>query len=169
MSVTLSYGEGNGHAIPGTGLLMNNFLGEADLFPHGFHRFTPGERLNSMMAPSVIQESSGTVTALGTGGSNRIRTVVPQVISALLDDRLAPHEAVHRARIHLEDGVLSAETYLLRGREDALTQVMNLATTVESFDAPSLFFGGVHLVRQNAAGGLEGVGDVRRGGSVRMV
>jgi len=169
VSVTLSYGEGNGYEIPGTGVLMNNFLGEADLFPEGFHKFTPGARLSTMMAPTFLVEPSGALTALGSGGSNRIRTVISQVVSALLDDGLGPEAAVQQGRIHYEDGVLSAETYLLPESPRLLASAKRLARSTKTFDAPSLFFGGVHVACRGADGRLEGVGDARRGGAVRRV
>jgi gamma-glutamyltranspeptidase/glutathione hydrolase len=168
-SLTLSYGEGNGYAIGDTGVLMNNLLGEADLFPQGFHRFTAGERLKTMMAPTIMQAPSGVVTVLGSGGSNRIRTVIPQVISALVDDGNDPRAAVDRARIHYEDGVLSAEAYLMDNPETVLSSAASLAGESRWFEARSLFFGGVHLTRRNGSGKLEGVGDPRRGGVVRAV
>lgn len=77
-AITLSHGEGNGHAVGDTGILMNNFLGESDLFPAGFFRIPPGTPIATMMAPTILQFPDGGVAALGTGGANRIRTVVPQ-------------------------------------------------------------------------------------------
>jgi gamma-glutamyltranspeptidase/glutathione hydrolase len=169
VSLTLSYGEGNGYEVPGTGVLTNNFLGEADLFPEGFHKFTPGARLSTMMAPTFIVEPSGALTALGSGGANRIRTVIPQVVSALLDDGLGPEATVEQGRIHYEDGVLSAETYLPPESSRLLASAERLADSTKTFEGPSLFFGGVHLARHGADGRLEGVGDERRGGVVRRV
>lgn len=167
-SLTLSHGEGNGHAIGETGILMNNLLGEADLFPRGLGRFTPGERLKTMMAPTIMEASSGVVTVLGAGGSNRIRTAIPQVISALVDDGVDPRAAIEGARIHYEDGVLSAEAYLLEDPARALSHVSSLARESRSFATRSLFFGGVHLAR-DSGGRLEGFGDPRRGGVVCLV
>ena len=168
-AVTISHGEGCGYWVGDSGLHMNNILGEADLFPEGFHRFTPGERLQTMMAPTIIVEPSGGVTALGSGGSNRIRTAIAQVISALLDDRLEAGEAVKHGRIHVESGVLSGETYALPGDDTALEQARQLVRETKVFGTPSLFFGGVHLVRRGADGKFSGAGDPRRGGVVRIV
>ena len=53
-SVTSTSGEGSGVVVPGTGIHLNNMLGEQDLNPLGFHHHEPGLRLPSMMAPSVV-------------------------------------------------------------------------------------------------------------------
>lgn len=162
--VTVSHGEGCGYWITDSGLHMNNMLGEEDLFPGGFHRFTPGRRLKTMMAPTIIVEPSGALAVLGSGGSNRIRTAMAQTISALVDDRVLPESAVTRGRIHVEGGVLSAETYALPGNEAALQEARKLARETKIFDGTSLFFGGVHLAHRDADGRLSGSGDPRRGG-----
>jgi len=162
--ITVSHGEGNGYEIPGTGILMNNFLGEADLFPQGFFRFTPGERLHTMMSPVIVVEPGGAVTSLGSGGANRIRTAIPQVVSGLLDQGLTVAEAVTQGRMHFEAGLLSAETYAHAEGAATWTGASELAESVRFFDRPSLFFGGVHLARRAVDGVLSGVGDPRRHG-----
>ncbi|MEM7233717.1 MAG: gamma-glutamyltransferase [Planctomycetota bacterium] len=167
--ITMSHGEGCGHWLEGTGLHMNNILGEEDLFPDGVLKFDVGARLPTMMAPTVLVEATGQITVLGSGGANRIRTVMAQVISALLDDGATIEEAVRAGRIHVEAGKLSAETYALPGGEGTLDRARDLVDEVEPFDAPSLFFGGAHVVRRFANGELSGAGDPRRGGVAYVV
>ncbi len=53
-SVTCTNGEGSGVVVPGTGIHVNNVMGEEDLNPLGFHRHPAGRRMPSMMAPSVV-------------------------------------------------------------------------------------------------------------------
>ena len=43
-SMTTSNGESSGYLVPGTGVMLNNMLGEDDLHPEGFHAASPGER-----------------------------------------------------------------------------------------------------------------------------
>jgi gamma-glutamyltranspeptidase/glutathione hydrolase len=167
--ITLSHGEGNGRAVGNTGLLMNNFLGEEDLFPGGFHRFNPGDRLPTMMAPTILEEESGAIAVLGAGGSNRIRTAVPQVIANLLHRRDGAEKAVRRGRIHFEGGVLSGEPYAVEGGIQTLERAAGLAREVRWFEEASLFFGGVHLARRDARGVLDGAGDPRRNGETLLV
>ncbi len=54
-SVTVSSGYGAGMIARGTGIWLNNCLGEQELNPHGLHRLTPGSRLLSNMAPTVAR------------------------------------------------------------------------------------------------------------------
>lgn len=156
-ALSLSNGEGSGCVIPGTGIVLNNMLGEEDLNPQGWHAWPADVRLSSMMAPSLLVGDDGSETALGSGGSNRIRTAMVQVLSALVDHGLALDEAVTRLRIHAENGRLSAEVDL----PDALRHEW---PEVHVWPAPNLFFGGVHVARRTANGGLEGAADPRRSG-----
>jgi gamma-glutamyltranspeptidase/glutathione hydrolase len=166
-AVTFSFGEGNAHIIDRTGIMMNNLMGEADLFPAGFGTAPPGERLPTMMSPTLLIADDGAVTVMGTGGANRIRTALVQVISLLCDHGADAVRAVAAPRIHYEDGVLNAEVFDSGDGGDALA-ALEPAKLVR-FSEQSLFFGGVHLVERAADGTLRGAGDPRRGGVCMVV
>ena len=85
-AVTCTNGEGSGVVVPGTGVHVNNMMGEQDLSPLGFFTHPPGQRLPSMMAPTVVLGRDGAPElALGSAGSNRIRSALLQVIVNVLD------------------------------------------------------------------------------------
>ncbi|MCW8891275.1 MAG: gamma-glutamyltransferase, partial [Sedimenticola sp.] len=79
-SMTLSNGEGSGYVLPGCGIMLNNMLGEEDINPHGFHQWPFNRRIASMMSPSLVIADNGDVIATGSGGSNRIRSAIMQVL-----------------------------------------------------------------------------------------
>lgn len=162
-SLTSSNGEGCGYLVPGTGIMMNNMLGEEDLNPQGFHRWAPGTRLASMMCPTLAKLADGSEVALGTGGSNRIRGAVLQVLLNLCAFRLNVADAVAAPRMHLEGERLSVEAGL---DEAAMAALRAQWPDVEYWPEPSLFFGGVHAAERLAGGGFRGAGDRRRGGAV---
>ena len=162
-SVTCSNGTGSGLIVPGTGVHVNNMLGEEDLNPLGFHKHPEGVRLPSMMSPTVILNDGRLEAGLGSGGSNRIRSAILQAIIRMLDEGLEAQEAVESARMHLEGRVLNAEP----GIDEAALE--RLAGTYEVIRWPgqNVFFGGVHAVKRDpATGELSGGGDPRRGGAV---
>ena len=161
-AVTFSYGEGNGAFIGHSGIMMNNLMGEDDLFPDGFHTWDPGTRLSTMVSPSVLVSPAGDVTVLGSGGANRIRTAMTQVIELLVDHGHSLRRAVRAARVHFEAGVLNAEIFDMADGGAALAKLG--APELVNFPEPNLFFGGVHTVRLGADGTLEAAGDPRRGG-----
>lgn len=166
-AITLSNGECSGLVVPGYGVTLNNFLGEEDLNPCGWHRFAPGARLGSTMTPAILRSRDGAIAALGSGGSNRIRTALLQVIARLTAQGQSLAEAVGADRMHYEHGLLYAEaTGLLREPLDVL-QRQGLRTS--RFDVQTMFFGGVHVARQRADGSHEGIGDARRCGASRRV
>jgi len=162
-SLTASNGEGCGYLLPGTDIMLNNMLGEEDLNPFGFHRWKPGRRLASMMSPAVAALPDGRYVALGSGGSNRIRSAVSQVLINLIDFDMSLEEAVQASRIHLEKGKLSMEAGF---SDDVVQEIGSIVEELEPWDGQNLFFGGVHAVSLAPDGNLSGYADSRRGGSV---
>ena len=147
-AVTASNGEGCGYVVPGTGIVINNMLGEEDLNPGGFHRWKGGARMTSMMAPTAVVWPSGRLLATGSGGSNRIRSALLQVLSNVLDLGMDIEDAVHAPRIHLENRLLSIE-----GGHDVekLSKVLQAFPEHQIWDERNLFFGGVHTVQRDGS------------------
>jgi gamma-glutamyltranspeptidase/glutathione hydrolase len=166
-AASLSNGEGNGSIVGNFGFMLNNMLGEEDLSPEGLGKWREEVRLSSMMAPTIIMQPDGTVIALGTGGSNRIRTAILQVAVNLLDCEMSLEAAVEAPRLHLEKcGTLSFEPGL---PEAAQAAFLALEDKARAWPAPNLFFGGVHAARRFGDGGVEGAGDPRRDGVASVI
>ena len=164
-SATVSNGAGSDYVVPGTGIVMNNMLGEADLNPSGFHRWPLDERMTSMMAPTVLAWRDGRKVATGSGGSSRIRTALLQVLVNLVDFAMDVEEAVAAPRIHVEDAFLSAEGGF---DPERIAPVLEAWPDHQLWDAPNMFFGGTHTVASGPRG-VEGAGDPRRGGACAIV
>jgi gamma-glutamyltranspeptidase/glutathione hydrolase len=166
-SVTCSNGSCSGVVVPGTGMHLNNMLGEQDLNPLGYHRHDPGTRVPSMMSPTVVLRDGRPEIALGSAGSNRIRSAILQTILGVVDHGLAAQEAVSGPRLHVEGRELDAEP----GVDDAaLDRLEESGWTVRRWGERNLFFGGVQAVARNPdTGALTGGGDPRRGGVARVV
>jgi gamma-glutamyltranspeptidase/glutathione hydrolase len=166
-SVTCSNGSGSGVMVPGTGIHLNNMLGEQDLNPFGFHRHPAGLRIPSMMAPTVVLRDGAPEVALGSAGSNRIRSAVLQTLLAVVDSGLPAEEAVGKARLHVEEGTLDAEPGI---DADALASLEQEGYAVRRWAERNLYFGGVQAVaRDPGSGVLSGGGDPRRGGAAVLV
>jgi gamma-glutamyltranspeptidase/glutathione hydrolase len=158
-SVTCTNGEGSGVVVPGTGIHVNNVMGEEDLNPLGFHRHPAGRRMPSMMAPSVVLRDGEVELVLGSAGSNRIRSALLQTIVGVVDHGLGARAAVDAPRAHVEDGIVYHEPGI---DMDELHESAPEREIVR-FHAPNVFFGGVQAVHCSA-GALTGAGDPRRGG-----
>ncbi|MGE5154980.1 MAG: gamma-glutamyltransferase [Bdellovibrio bacteriovorus] len=163
-SLTLSNGEGCGQILPGTGIMLNNMLGEEDLNPQGLHCWREDVRVSSMMAPTLA-EQAGRLMALGSGGSNRLRTAILQVLCNLIDFRLEPEAAVAAPRLHLERGKLSSEPGF---PPQSLARLTDQWPNHQRWDELNLFFGGTHTVVYDGHR-FRGAGDPRRGGVLRVV
>jgi len=160
-ALTASNGEGCGYMLPGTGIMLNNMLGEEDLNPDGFHQWRPDRRLSSMMAPTLVEHPDYTI-ATGSGGSNRIRSAILQVLIKLIDHGWEVEQAVNSPRIHLEGSQLSIEPGFDAEVLGALEQGWPGA---EQWQQRNLFFGGAHtLMHHHRDNRFSGAGDERRGG-----
>jgi gamma-glutamyltranspeptidase / glutathione hydrolase len=163
-SVTCSNGSGSGVLVPGTGVILNNMLGEEDLNPLGFHAIAPGRRVSSMMAPTVVLRDGEIELGLGSAGSNRIRSAIVQTVVRAVEQGMSAGEAVRAPRLHSEADVVQAEPGI---DEAALARIEARGVPVLRRPRINLFFGGVQAVaRDPSSGELSGGGDPRRGGSV---
>lgn len=165
-AATVSNGEGNGRLVDGCGFMLNNMLGEEDLNPGGFHAWTPGARLGSMMTPAVATRPDGAVIALGSGGSNRIRTAIMQTLLNRCAGAMRLAAAIEAPRVHVERGHLDFEDFLAGGQRERLVAAF---ADHRAWREPNLYFGGVHAVERDPGGNFDAAGDPRRGGVGRLV
>lgn len=164
-SMSMSNGEGCGHMIPGTGIMLNNMLGEEDLNSGGFNTWSTDQRMSSMMSPTLLLTPSGDMIALGSGGSNRIRTAILQVIINLLDYNMQLEDAVNSPRIHFERGLLNIEDGF---QHDEIARLVEMYPQHKIWQDRNLFFGGTHAVMRKTRQ-FVGAGDPRRGGVAKIV
>jgi gamma-glutamyltranspeptidase / glutathione hydrolase len=162
VSITATMGYGSGLVIPGTGIPMNNTLGEPELNPRGFHALAPGERLISSMSPTIVSSEEGGLISLGSPGASRIPTAILQTLVNVLDLGMPLEAAVLAPRFHAENGLFAYEAGArmpdLAGYEQVLP-----------FDEPNMYFGGVNAVRHTPEGPFEAAADPRRSGGVAFV
>ncbi len=161
-TVTCSNGSCSGVVVPGTGVHLNNMLGEEDLNPAGFHRHTPGERVPSMMSPTVVLRDGRPEIALGSAGSNRIRSAIVQTVVAVVDGGMDAQAAVDSPRLHVEGALIDAEPGV---DPEALDALAGRGWELRQWRVRNLYFGGVQaVVRSAETGAVSGGGDPRRGG-----
>ena len=160
-AVTCTNGEGSGIVVPGTGIHVNNMMGEESLSPGGFFSHPAGSRLPSMMAPTVVLRDGVPELVLGAAGSNRIRSALVQVIVNVLDREMDVQPAIDAPRLHVED----REVYTEPGIDVVPLEAAGYAVT--QFRSRNLFFGGCQAVQlRRVNDGLTGGADPRRGGAV---
>lgn len=160
-AMTVSNGEGCGSIIPGTGIMLNNMLGEEDLNAAGFFNWPLDTRMSSMMSPGVIISPKGDVTGFGSGGSNRIRSAITQFITNLSIFEMDLVAAVKSPRLHLEGGKLDIEPGF---SDDAIEALAVEYGNLNVWPSPNMFFGGVHAIQRRSDGSVAGAADNRRGG-----
>jgi gamma-glutamyltranspeptidase/glutathione hydrolase len=149
-SVTVSSGYGSGMIAEGTGIWLNNCLGEQELNPAGLYARPPGTRLLSNMAPTVGRHRDGSTLAIGSPGADRITTAICQVLAGYISGRMSLTEAVCHPRLHVHRA----------GRSDEEIKVETDLT---------MYFGGVGAAIAGPDGSLDAVADPRRNGATRIV
>ena len=159
--MTCTNGEGSGLVVPGTGIHVNNMMGEQDLSPLGFFTHPPGRRLPSMMAPTVVLSGGRPELVLGSAGSNRIRSALLQVIVNVIDRGMDAQAAVDAPRLHWEDGIVYAEP----GIDAAALEARGLRASPRSASA-TCSSAAARPSSATPTGVLSGGGDPRRGGAV---
>ena len=166
IGLTTTPGETAGYMVGDTGILANNMLGEEELSPDGFHVWQPGQRLASMMAPTIVADSSGARLGAGSGGAARLRSAIFHVMSNVLDWGMPLADAVDAARVHFEGDLLDLEGGFDPVQADKLAA---LGYAVSRWPDRAFYFGGTHVTLRNREGRLQGAGDRRRGGAVGIV
>ncbi|MCD4684709.1 MAG: gamma-glutamyltransferase family protein [Anaerolineae bacterium] len=166
VGITTTTGESAGYVPGDTGILMNNMLGEEELNPGGFHNYTPGTRMSSMMAPTLVTGPDDTRLLVGSGGAARLRDAIFQLLSNTLDWRQTVQDAVDRPRVHLDGPTLQLEGGFDPVAADTLEA---RGYTVSRWPDIAFYFGGTHVAQRDAAGRFHGAGDARRGGAVAVV
>jgi gamma-glutamyltranspeptidase/glutathione hydrolase len=164
VALTSSCGSGSGVIIEGTGIIMNNMGGEEDLNPGGPFSLPPGERLTSMMAPTIARRADGGLLALGSAGSARLRSAIVQTLVNVIDRGFLASDAVNAPRLHVDRGTVQLEggtpVEVARAAEDA-------GYPVNLWPVLDLYFGGVQIAARSESGSrsaFDGAGDPRRGG-----
>jgi gamma-glutamyltranspeptidase/glutathione hydrolase len=159
-SLTASTGAGSGIIVPGTGIHLNNMLGEFDVAATGAIT-RPGVRFTSGMAPSLVLRGGRPRLVLGSAGSLRLRGAIFQVVVNVVGHGLGVEEAIERPRVHLDEPLVHCEG----GNDPA--EVDRLAAwgyELVRWQRRNLFFGGVSGVEFREDGTLAAAGDSRRGG-----
>ncbi|HET9945325.1 MAG TPA: gamma-glutamyltransferase, partial [Actinomycetes bacterium] len=187
-AITASSGYGSGATVPGTGLMLNNCLGEPELNRLGLHALEPGTRLASNMSPTVgratgAPSGAGPVLAIGSPGADRITTALMQVLGRFCLEDLDLGEAIDRPRIHVtfrgdfadpsaaaadasDEAALSLDEPVpvvqIEDDDDLVDAVETAGLEAVVHPRRSMFFGGVAAAYRRDDGSLGAAADARR-------
>ena len=156
----LSMTLGSGSGVFRGGSQVNNMLGELDVI--GPDPRPPGERLPSMMTPTLVLDGSRPRLVLGSAGSVRLSGAIAQVVWNVVGKGLSVEDAVGAPRIHVD----GSELHLEGGwAEEAVARLEAPSVwDIVRWTDRNLFFGGVSAVEVRSDGSRAAAGDPRRGG-----
>lgn len=162
-ALTLSAGYGSGVIPTGTGLYMNNGIGELELVGDP-ELLVAGERLNSNMAPSIMRSDGGALFAVGSPGADRISSALATVIGAVAIEGRPLREAIHQPRVHV--AVEESGAAVIKAEPGANFPDYHLP--VDRFEDLHMYFGGVGAAMIDSSGRLSAEVDPRRPGVARV-
>ena len=168
-AITASSGYGSGATVPGTGMHLNNCLGEPELNRLGLHALAPGTRLASNMAPSVARGRDGSSLAIGTPGADRITTALMQVLPRYCLFDVPLQESIDRPRLHvkiLDDGSPRIE---YEDDPEIAAAVADSGLPAVRHARHAMFVGGVGAAYRTATGELGAAADPRREAATGVV
>jgi gamma-glutamyltranspeptidase/glutathione hydrolase len=163
-SVTISAGYGSGVMPPGTGIWMNNCLGEIELNRRGFHALAPGTRLTSNMAPTIARHEDGRILSVGSPGAARITTAILATVLNFTELGMSLTDAIAAPRVHVES---DEETGWQVAYEGSLP-IDQLGYSHRRFETLDMYFGGVGAAYWDSHGDLEAAADPRRAGGTSL-
>jgi gamma-glutamyltranspeptidase / glutathione hydrolase len=155
--LTTSLGLGSGDFVPGFDLHLNSMLGEADLI---LGPLEPGERMASMMAPTIALGDDGLALAAGAAGGTRLRSALLQVMAGVIDEGVDLQEAIDRPRLHPVGPIVHLEPGFA---EETIAALRSHGFEPRVWPARHHYFGGVSAVTPTGA-----AGDPRRSGASRV-
>jgi len=155
--LTTSLGLGSGDYLPDLDVHLNSMLGEADLLVNPLE---PGQRMESMMSPTIVKDDDGPVLAAGAAGGTRLRPALVQVLESILDEGLEPQRGVDRGRLHSTGELVHLEP----GFTEEAVAALEAEYDVRRWSAVHHYFGGVSLISRTG-----GAGDPRRSGAARAL
>ena len=158
-AAALSSTLGSGSGVFSQGFQLNNMLGELDVI--GTKEQRAGDRLPSMMAPTLVLDGDTPRLVLGSAGSVRLSGAILQTVYHVIDDALPVAAAIGHARLHVEDGVVQIEG---GWPGETAAQLQQAGYEVNQWAGRNLYFGGVSAVERRPDGQLGAAGDPRRGG-----
>ena len=158
-AAALSSTLGSGSGVFAGGFQLNNMLGELDVI--GTAKRRAGERLPSMMAPTLVLDGDRVRLVIGSAGSVRLSGAIVQTIRHVVAGDLPIDAAIDHPRVHAEEGVIQLEG---GWPDEAAEQLQQAGQQVNPWVGRNLYFGGVSAVEQRPDGSLAAAGDPRRGG-----
>ncbi len=161
-SITVSAGYGSGAMVAGTGMWLNNSLGEMELHPGGFHGVPSGARLVSNMAPSIARSRHGAVLSIGSPGADRITTALSAVLVNFVHLGMSLSDSIEHARLHTE--VFDGEPTVSYEPGIDVSEVRGF--DLRRFPDLSMYFGGVQAALWDPLAGFFEYADSRRSGGV---
>ena len=163
VSITLSSGYGSGAMPPGTGVWLNNCLGELELNRRGLHKWPVGRRLPSNMAPTIARRPDGAMLAIGSPGADRITTAILQTLLNHLRIGMTLRQAIEHPRLHV---AVEPDGPLALYERGIPMRAVNLPR--RQMPAGSMMFGGVGAARWSPDSDFEVAADPRRAGGTAI-
>lgn len=167
---TLNFSFGSGLVAKGTGIILNNEMGDFSAKPGEANAYgliggeanavQPGKRPLSSMTPTMVFDDGKPFIITGSPGGSRIITTVLQLIMNVIDHEMNIAEATHASRIHHQwypdvlffENTLNHDTrMLLESKGHTIKQRTAMGSTQSIMLIDGILFGASDPRRPDAA------------------
>lgn len=164
VSATQSLGGfGCGVVVPGTGILLNDFLYWFDLDADSPNVVAPHKKVEMCLSPGMIWRDGKVFACMGTPGSHGIMETTPQFMSNLMDFEMTIQAAIEAPRVRPQE----ANRVITEGRirKEILAGLTERGHLVDPQPDFSMAFGGAQgIMIDPESGAFSGGADPRRDG-----
>jgi gamma-glutamyltranspeptidase/glutathione hydrolase len=141
---------------------MNDEMDDFMPVPGNANSIAPGKRPASSMSPTIVLKDGKPFLSLGSPGSTRIITALPQILMNLIDHKMDLQQAINAPRAHCTGTQLDLESRIPVAVRDQLKAQGHKLSVRGAVD---LHFGGAQAVLVDpATGRYYGAADPRRDG-----
>ncbi|MCB9091533.1 MAG: gamma-glutamyltransferase [Halobacteriovoraceae bacterium] len=162
IAITMSAGYGSGISVTGTGIALNNTMGEPELSPKGYFTIPTGERLVSNMSPVVAWNKEGKCLAFGSPGASRITTTIFQGWVRFAYEKMKFEDIVPAPRLHLDN---EGGEFIAQYEPGVDVSALEGKYKMRPFDDKNMYFGALNIAGKDSEGKMHAVSDSRRHGA----
>jgi gamma-glutamyltranspeptidase/glutathione hydrolase len=156
-------GFGSGVVVPGTGILLNDFLYWFDIAADSPNVIAPHKKVEMCLSPGMIWLNEKVFACMGTPGSHGIMETTPQFMSNLMDFKMSVQAAIEAPRVR----PLEANHVIAEGRisKEVIAGMAARGHLMDPQPDFSMAFGGAQgIMIDPDSGTFSGGADPRRDG-----
>lgn len=162
LTQSINHWFGSGVTVKGTGILLNNHIGDFENIEGFPNSIEPNKKPVSSIAPTLVLKEGKPFLSLGTPGGSRIIGALAQIIINIIDFDMSIDDAIEAPRVHTSNDILHLEGRIAKSIVSDLEKIGHTVKLHTDYDN---YFGGAQgILIDYKNNELRGGADSRRDG-----